>query len=211
MKPTTIFLDLDDVLNTFTLSALKEVGCPIGDFDYNKYNPEWGFDIVSAANDLHPNCEFTTEEFWGLLDENFWATVPQSYECGWLIDLCATLVGHENVCILTADPEKVGSKVASAKVEWIHTFLPKWLREQRLIGTPKWFCARPDALLIDDTDRNTDAFCRAGGQAILFPRPWNSLHSYAPEMCLIQRLDGLFGPFMWKPVDIMWKSVDRAA
>ena len=43
----------------------------------------------------------------------------------------------------------------------------------------KHFCARPDALLIDDGDHNVEAFRANGGQTILVPRPWNSLH-YMP-------------------------------
>ena len=50
--------------------------------------------------------------------------------------------------------------------------------EIKLRGTTirKHFCARPDALLIDDSDHNVEAFLAHGGQAILVPRPWNPLH-----------------------------------
>ena len=45
-----------------------------------------------------------------------------------------------------------------------------------LIGPPKWICARPDQLLIDDNDGNVESFRERGGQAILFPQPWNLNH-----------------------------------
>ena len=48
-----ILLDIDDVCNQCTRYALKWLGIP---FDYNtfyqKYPTKYGYDIVSAANDL---------------------------------------------------------------------------------------------------------------------------------------------------------------
>ena len=64
MLPTRILLDLDDVCNRFTMHALKQVGCPIDELAYRDFNPEWGWDIVAAANALHPTREFTPAEFW---------------------------------------------------------------------------------------------------------------------------------------------------
>ena len=199
MKPTKIFLDLDDVLNTFTMSALAKVGCPVGPFDFGKYNPEWGFDILTAANALHRERSFTEAEFWGSLNMEFWTGVPKSRECDWLLDLCAALVGRGNVFVLTAAPSKVGDFVASAKVTWIRQNLPDWLQEQYLIGTCKRACASPEAILIDDTDKNVDAFRCAGGQAILVPRPWNSFHGYETLFSVIMGIDTVFGPLKWVP------------
>ncbi len=175
MKPTRIFLDLDDVLNAFTMSALGYVGCGVGAYEYDAYNPQYGFDIVRAANALHPFLNFTEADFWQSIDRNFWATVPKSRECDSLLSACENLVGVENVCILsspTRDPDSL-----AGKLEWIHAFLPKRFHRQFLIGPRKYFCARHDSLLIDDSARNVDGFLDAGGNAILMPRPWNRHHS----------------------------------
>ena len=171
-----IFLDLDDVLNTFTLSALQFVGCQIGPFDYDKYRPEWKFDIVKAANALLSGKEFNSTSFWTALSPEFWKSISKSQEFSWLLSLCKILVGRENVCILTAPI--IPSYVASAKVDWITTYCPRWLHHQFLIGPDKTFCASSaqDALLIDDSDANVNAFRDHGGQAILVPRPWNTLY-----------------------------------
>ena len=177
MLPTRILLDLDDVCNRFTMYALKQVGCPIDEFDYRDFNPAWGWDIVCAANALHPTREFTPAEFWGSLDRDVWASVPESGEFETLLRRCEALVGPENVCILsspTLDPDCL-----AGKLEWIQTHFPRRMHRQFLIGPRKHFCARPDALLIDDGDHNVEAFRAHGGQAILVPRPWNSLH-YMP-------------------------------
>ena len=176
MKIKTIFLDLDDVLNRFTMYALEHVGCMVDAYDESTYDPEWGWDIVKAANKLLPmdSDSFSPEEFWACIGREVWAKTPVSEECRFLIDECQMIVGKENVCILscpTEDPE-----CAAGKMEWIQEYMPQWMQRQYLFGPPKWMCARPDTLLIDDSDVNVHLFRMAGGQALLVPRPWNTLH-----------------------------------
>jgi FMN phosphatase YigB (HAD superfamily) len=175
-----IFLDLDDVCNTFTPFALNYVGCPISPTDYGVYKPEWGFDIVKAANALHPHHRFTFRSFWESIHRLAWASVPESPGFRPLLNLCEQLVGRENICILTNpidDPECL-----AGKLDWIHEHFPKWMHRQFLMGPPKHLCARSDALMIDDNDENVRAFRENGGYAILMPRPWNALHirTYSP-------------------------------
>ena len=175
MKIKTIFLDLDDVLNRFTMCALQHVGCDVNAYDDTSFNPEWGFDIVKAANGLphrkgYP-CFFTLGTFWDSIGRSVWAKTPMSSECGFLIHKCKQMVGRDNVCILSCpinDPECL-----AGKLEWIQRYMPPWLYRQYLLGPQKWMCARPDALLIDDSDKNVESFRAAGGQALLVPRPWN--------------------------------------
>jgi len=175
MFPTKIFLDLDDVLNRFTMHALAYVGCPVDVMDDSICDPVFGFDIIARANELHPTREFTYVKFWGMFNFNAWANVPPSDELEFLLDSCIRLVDKENICILTA-PIVTSPGCLEGKLSWIHNYLPSWLHKQYLIGPLKYFCARPDALLIDDADHNVDAFRAYGGQALLVPRPWNSLH-----------------------------------
>jgi 5'(3')-deoxyribonucleotidase len=172
LKINTIFLDLDDVLNDFTMFTLRSLGCDIVD-----YYPAWGWDIVKAANAMHPSRIFTKETFWDSLDRKHWATVPKSEMCDWLVRECAGLVGCKNVYILSAptiDPDSL-----AGKLEWIHSNLPAWIHRQFLIGPHKHLCARPDALLIDDRDKNVEDFQEAGGRTILVPRPWNHRSVYS--------------------------------
>jgi 5'(3')-deoxyribonucleotidase len=172
LKINTIFLDLDDVLNDFTMSTLRSLGCDIVDYD-----PKWGWDIVKAANAPHPSRSFTKETFWDSLDRKHWATIPKSEMCDWLVRKCAAEVGCKNVCILSAptiDPDSL-----AGKLEWIHSSLPAWMHRQFLIGPYKHLCARPDALLIDDCDKNVYDFHEAGGHTILVPRPWNHMNAYS--------------------------------
>ena len=190
MIPTRIFLDLDDVLNRFTMSALRHVGCPVDEYRYTDFKPEWGWDIVQAANALHPRRRFEDWEFWQSIGRGFWANVPQSNEFS-LLFLCEQFVGTENVCILsspTLDPDCL-----AGKLEWIQETMPSRFHRQFLFGPRKHFCARPDALLIDDRDKNVEDFRAHGGQAILMPRPWNSLHwANDPYMYVTRILRRLF-------------------
>ncbi len=179
MRPTRIFLDLDDVLNQFTLWALQRVGCPVGPWSYELFKPKWGFDIVRAANALHPNEVFTEESFWGSIGRSVWACAPRSEHADELLSLCAAYVGRENVFILsspTLDPECL-----AGKLEWIQDELPRWIQRQYMFGPRKWICANPRALLIDDSDVNVCSFRGVGGQAITVPRPWNSLHEITDD------------------------------
>ncbi len=173
-----IYLDLDDVCNAFTMHALKHVGCPVESFDFQKYSPEWGFDIVKAANKLHPwrtgKQAFTPERFWGFIDRSVWMDTPESTEFKRLLSACEQLVGRENICILTTPTED--PDCLAGKLEWIHNHFPPWMHRQYLMGPQKRLLAKPEALLIDDSDANVNAFERAGGRTILVPRPWNSLH-----------------------------------
>jgi len=178
MLLTKIFLDLDDTLNQFTMQALAHVGCHVNAESLGDFNPKWGLDIIKAANALHPCKEspYTFTSFWNMFSRNNWANFPKSAEFEFLLDRCVELVGKSNICILTTPVLDPGC--AAGKIDWIYDQCPEWLHRQYLIGPMKHMCAQSDALLIDDGDHNVDAFREHGGQAILVPRPWNSLHKF---------------------------------
>ena len=175
MRINEIFIDLDDTLNKFTMEALAEVGCignqqnPLSNFD-----PAWNFDIIKAANALHPHRNFTSNQFWRSFSEYFWANLPRSDEFDFLLEKSIELVGKENITILSCPTSH--PTCAAGKIRWIRNYCPDWLRRQYLLGPEKFRCAKPGALLIDDSDDNVEKFHRKGGATILVPRPWNSRH-----------------------------------
>lgn len=179
-----VFLDLDDTLNSLTLHILGMVrGISVGPYDYHKFPVEVGYDILGAYERLklrEPEFQhfetFSVQTFWETVPRVAWSRTPKSPQFDYLIREAENLVGRENVCILTTptkDPECL-----AGKLEWIHDYLPSWLHRQFLIGPRKHFCARPDALLIDDSDEQVNKFREHGGQALLVPRPWNTNHVY---------------------------------
>lgn len=166
LPPKIIYLDIDGVLNLMPLEALSfVVGKTI-----KIYPLPGNYDLVGACNVLLKKY-ITAEEFWSKLDRKFWRQLSVSDECSWLIEMCAQMVGKTNVFLFTVpikDPDCM-----AGKMEWIYDKMPQWLHHQFLIGPHKWLCAKPDALLIDDYDKNIEQFAANGGQTILVPRPWN--------------------------------------
>ena len=59
---------------------------------------------------------------------------------------------------------------------------------QYAITPRKWLFVRPDALLVDDSEANTDLFERAGndGRVVLVPRPWNKLGHCCMSLYLVE-------------------------
>ena len=170
-----ILLDIDDVCNYCTKYALQWLGVPF-DYDhfYEKYPTDFGYDIVSSANMILGHRRFTEDSFWWIIPRQFWASAPISAEFHYLFARCEDLVGREGICFLTG-PTKDPDSLAG-KLEWIQRVAPPWMHRQYLVGPPKQFCAHPEALLIDDSDANVDRFRDWGGNAILVPRPWNTLN-----------------------------------
>ncbi len=175
MRIKEIFIDLDDVLNKFTMEALTEVGCIVNQQNpFSNYDPAWSWNIVKAANALHPHQEFTADKFWRSFSEYFWANLPRSDEFDFLLEESIKLVGKEDITILSSPTRH--PTCAAGKIRWIRDYCPHWMQCQYLLGPQKFRCAKPGALLIDDNDENVEKFLAKGGQAILVPRPWNSRH-----------------------------------
>jgi len=187
MIPTKIFLDMDDVLNRFTMYALAHVGCPVDPMSEEGHPSDGRWDILPAVNTLHPTHRFTRREFWNEFNHEAWANIPVSEELELLLKLSEDLVGKENICVLTAPVCSPGC--LTGKLEWIQEQLPHWLHQQFLIGPHKHFCAHPDHLLIDDANHNVNAWREHGGQAILMPRPWNSCFGFDATKSILRNFD----------------------
>jgi 5'(3')-deoxyribonucleotidase len=176
-----IFVDLDDVCNRFTMHTLRYMGCTCGLDD--KYFPQQvGYDITKACNLLHPaKNDWTSDEFWGRLPAGVWDALPVRTDCYKLLETCASLVGHNNVFILTKSlpqPEHYAGKMA-----WIYNHMPDWICGQIQINGQKYTNARLGALLIDDSYNNVNDFRQTrSGRAILVPRPWNVMHDFQDPM-----------------------------
>lgn len=165
-----VMLDLDDVCNEFSMAAFMYAGATEVQRSYNEYPKNCGWDIVKAANRLSGKG-FTPNTFWGSLDRRFWATIPPTRYLELLINFLEEQVGQENITIATS--ATISPECVAGKLEWIHTYLPRWLHRQYMIGTQKELLARPGTLLIDDRKSNCDKFRANNGSALLVLRPWN--------------------------------------
>lgn len=178
-----ILLDIDDVLNQFTMLSLKIAGCKVDPMDNSMFPVEVGYDIVAACNLLHPTVkDWTPQEYWGMMPQSAWSHTPKSPECDWIIKTCAKLVGQDNVFLCTSattDPASLAGKLM-----WIHHELPTCLHRQYVITPVKYLCANPTTLLIDDNDANCKSFSAHGGNVLLVPKPWNTAHRFDTQAVL---------------------------
>lgn len=162
MKIDTVFLDMDGVLTDFVGAAAKVHGkeCPYSNKPFSKdllMHEEWGMDLG---------------EFWTKIceDEAFWHNLSKTPECDALMDI---LVSLKDVDLFIASSPCMDPKSHHGKATWIQEHYPKLLNKM-ILTNHKHLLAKPNTLLIDDTETNVARFMKNGGRTILFPRPWNS-------------------------------------
>ncbi len=172
-----LLLDIDGVCNCFHRHVFRHLGLPYPDDSH--YPVDCGWDIVAAANRLAGYERFTPDTFWRSITREVWAESPVSPEFGCLLEHAEWLVGREHVHFLTSPTLNADS--LAGKLDWIQRCAPAWMHRQFLIGPSKHLCAKPGAVLFDDSDKNVEAFRAAGGCALLVPRPWNSSHGLDAE------------------------------
>jgi hypothetical protein len=155
---TDIFLDQDGVLADFASAALAACGASIGHDDI----ADWHFYVPLGLS---------ADEFWAKIDavDGFWDGLAPYPEATCLYFGCQDAAP---VTILTSPGFHDGCW--SAKVRWLRRHVDPTLCGKRVaIYANKAKLAAPGRVLVDDSESNCDGFVAAGGQAILYPRPWN--------------------------------------
>lgn len=156
-----VLLDMDGVLADWHTAACRACGIE---------RPE---SLIHKGWALAETLGITEDVLWARVDscETFWRDLEPYPWVHELVELCQM---YGEVTIATSPAWK--PSCASQKIEW--------LREQFgdrfssfMIGRKKHLMARPNAVLIDDWDKNVKLFRDHGGYAITFPRPWNSMHA----------------------------------
>lgn len=152
MKPR-VYLDLDGVM---------------ADFDRH---------YADLFGSYHPGIEDGI--LWGNIDStpDFFLTMPPFPEARNFFDSVVSALfwtpGASEVtsrlAILTACPKSNYAHVASQKREWVREHITPWVTVLPTAGgsTKPLFMHSPGDILIDDFDRNTKAWEKSGGRAIL--------------------------------------------
>lgn len=159
-----IFLDMDGVLTDFVRAVLHLHGQP----DALNNWPLGERDIPKVLN-------LSRTQYWKLIDAqggDFWASLEPF---PWFMALVELVREFAPMTILTS--ASLSPSSLEGKVRWMCQHFPKEKGRQfndYLISPHKHLLARSQRVLIDDSGANVDAFRLAGGQAILFPQPWNS-------------------------------------
>ena len=156
MNRPVILLDMDGVISNFVDQVIATFGWDIKHDDYSS----WAY---------HQQMGLTDQQFWARIDSEFWDRI-EPYP--WASQLVSELRDEGEVIFATSP--NLDSATPSAKVRWLrkHGMMYTWLNEY-MIGPHKHLMANKQTILIDDSDSNIEKFRAAGGNAILFPQPWN--------------------------------------
>lgn len=168
-----IFLDMDGVLADFVGAICKAHGRPDPYLDKANLGVFW-FDKIwgMSQKDFFEPCGF-----------EFWKGLEATKESSAIIQWAVTHAGTANVALLTSPSQNHGC--VEGKRAWVKDLIPS-LASNLIFTSAKQFLSGPDRYLVDDADHNVDGWRKAGGKAILWPRPWNSLH--AAELPNLQRM-----------------------
>ena len=165
-----IILDMDGVIANFTDAA----------FEYHCKDRKCQ---IPGEYDIAKCLGITTEALWYGMDEyDFWVNAIKPYDKGLVF---AFNLSQLAPVVIASIPYK-NSMGFVGKVEWLkkHGFGAYPV----LLGA-KLHLAQPGYLLIDDCEKNVDEWLAGGGQAYLFPRPWNRRYAEVIDLNPTQIFD----------------------
>jgi 5'(3')-deoxyribonucleotidase len=195
MNKPKIFLDLDGVIIEMQLALMKLWKAEIQ--HERDYPPGFLWDIQGAIDHIRVErglepANMEPKHFWESIHEQWWLNLPMYHGAKHFISVLETI---GSVTLATAH---VSPHCAAAKYRWISRYLPKYVRNT-FVGDPKHMLAEPNAILIDDRDKNCTDFIAEGGKAILVPRPWNARGYYEGHVfeLVLNQLDKINRKVTW--------------
>lgn len=160
-----ILLDVDGVLANFIGSLIASLGLDISHDDWVTY-------------DHHRTLGLTDDQMWAATRTPGWWS--ELYPYPWAHEIMSRLREIDPDIIFSTAPS-ADPKCAAEKIDWLRSYGFMGSRNDFMIGPHKHLMAKSGALLIDDSDKNIAAFRTAGGLALTFPQPWNSLRDIRRE------------------------------
>lgn len=160
MSRPVIFFDQDNVLANFTLAALAFHKKSLPPMEIN-----WDFCSQIGFTGI------TDPLFWDPMGREFWASIPVCRDGRQLLVYAEQMVSHTQIGILTSPSYTDGG--IDGKRDWVRKHIPH-LEGNFFTGKSKGLIAGPGKILLDDYDKNIDAWKEAGGMGILVPRSWNT-------------------------------------
>lgn len=190
----TIFLDQDGVICNFYLEAVRahlRMGRRMPWLDHHgtplQLHPQrlmerWPRGITSLVDavGITAKGEEAVQEFWRpmLIEPSTWNWMEAFEYTHQLVEL---LQGYCNELVICTHAASGISDEYAGKRQWQANH--KLTHLDLIIVEHKYRLAHPKALLIDDFHKNVERFQhpptgRPGGEAILFPQPWNKNHEH---------------------------------
>jgi 5'(3')-deoxyribonucleotidase len=163
----TIFLDMDGVVADFT-GAVHKI------FHYTPPHHS-----VKVPYDVEISMGVTEDAMWDTIyayHVPFWSSL-EVYP--WAKELYAKLQEIAPVVFLTSPCRRGYS--AMGKTEWLRIFTGDPEFRDYIITDRKHYCARDNAVLVDDSPVKIRKFIDKGGKGVLFPRQWNDGPVIEPE------------------------------
>lgn len=158
-----VYLDCDGLFADFVTGILKAMKISFPGYD------AWPWGRVF---DIFPLIGSNWAEASKFCDAAFWANLSWMPDGAAIYGEVFTRFLVDETMLLTKPMDHDGSY--SGKAQWVTEHMPELRR--RFVPThiaKSEFACGPNSLLIDDSQENCEAFGRAGGSAILVPRPYN--------------------------------------
>ena len=151
-----IYLDLDGVIINWVKGIFNWFEIP--------YDPS----KVTHWDSMYEITNTTKQGFWTKIKFSaFWENLDFYPDSRLFIDR----IKKYGEVILLSSP---AYGCAGYRQNWIEKNLPEFFNNGHYILTPsKWTCAHKNTILIDDSDENYQKFIQNGGNAIIYPQPWN--------------------------------------
>ena len=173
-KIKTIFLDMDGVITDFIGGVCRVFNKPYPYPEVTKDYTFWDAWPDVSFKDVDAVC---TQEFWHNLE---WERDGQD-----IFKAVLDKIRLEDIYFVTQPMPNIESP--TGKWMWVRDNFPGFLTHVIITQAPKGLLAQSSALLIDDKDENVIEFRKAGGNAILVPRPYNKLRKYSDVSSQIVR------------------------
>lgn len=169
-----IFLDMDGVFCSFVDHALKTHGRE---------------EVKITHWNIEEQLGLTTEQFQKPINKagaSWWRSSPELQHWKDIWRLANKM--FDEVFFLSSPLGYQGAE--TGKKKWLQDRLGKDF-DRHIFTTHKHVCAKPNSVLVDDSDKNCEAFIKAGGHAVCFPQPWSSTkeHTHDPIPYLERQLE----------------------
>ena len=161
MKIKHILLDMDGVLTDFVGHFCKT-------FSYMPSVETWPKGEFNLAKVLG----IEEDHMWELISEKapgYWKTMPPQ----WFAEELMDIIRSSGIPFTISTSPSRDPYSAAGKIMWLQEYMGLDFRHF-MIGSNKALMARRNVLLIDDYDKNLDAFKAAGGKIAPVPMIWNS-------------------------------------
>lgn len=165
---TIIYLDMDGVLCDL-------VGGIADLLNYDKHALR--FNWPRGEYDLSLGFGVPSNYIWSALEKNpaIWEQLEPLPWMNILLARCRQMARTLICTSPTLDPA-----CAAGKIRWLQNQFGKGFRDY-VIVPHKQLLATPQALLIDDCEKNVASFQAFGGMGMLFPALWNKLWEFADD------------------------------